>query len=275
MYVFIDRMAAHQLRSGLLANARALLTAALVLLAFTAGARAQGLCRPAIAAVERATGVPDRLLQAVAIVESGRRDPDGGGVAPWPWTINVEGVGEVFDSKEQAIAAVTAHQARGARSIDVGCMQVNLKHHPDAFGSLHEAFDPATNAGYAARFLQRLLAQTGSWPRAVAGYHSLTPDIGEGYMRKVLAVWAQPERQPQRTPPRDTGSMLASANPRPGPTAPAAAPVAVTSPPASLPSPGRLLPQHASTGPTMTGRTLDSYRALPTRLLSGMGATRL
>src|SRR3954451_14475156 len=131
--------------------------AVLVLVASALGpaAFAQGTpsaqCRSAIAAAERALGIPDRLMQAIGIVESGRPDERGGSSA-WPWTINVEGVGYVFDNKAEAVAAVSAHRARGARSIDVGCMQVNLLHHGDAFASLDEAFDPAANARYAAAF---------------------------------------------------------------------------------------------------------------------------
>ena len=219
-----------------------------------------GLCRAAVAAAERSSGVPDRLMHAISIIESGRRDP-AGGVAAWPWTINVEGVGELFDTKQQAIAAVTAHRARGARSIDVGCMQINLKHHADAFTSLEEAFDPAANARYAATFLQRLLAQTGSWPRAVAGYHSLTPDLGDGYAKKVLAVWARPEL-PNVTPPQLALS----------PAAPRAMPIPSGSfPVASLPGGGmgaQILPLPGTGASTQTGRGLDSYRALPTRLMS-------
>jgi len=213
------------------------------------------LCRSAIAMTERATFVPDRLMQAIGVIESGRRNA-AGAVQPWPWTINVEGVGEVFDSKQAAIAAVRAHQARGARSIDVGCMQVNLLHHGDAFPSLDQAFDPAANSRYAARFLQQLLAQTGSWPRAVAGYHSLTPDIGAEYARKVLALWAKPEAG-RSTPP----AMSAAAAARPPPPAGAG-------PAMSGMAGGRVLASPAPTIAAATGRGLDSYRARPTRSVS-------
>ena len=146
------------------------------------------LCRVAIGTAERAAGLPERLMVAIGLVESGRRDP-AGGVSPWPWTINAEGIGRFFATKAEAIEAAQALLDRGVRSLDVGCMQVNLLHHPAAFASLDQAFDPAANARYAARFLTALYAQTGAWPRAVAGYHSLTPEIGEAYARKVLAVW--------------------------------------------------------------------------------------
>ena len=51
-----------------------------------------------------------------------------------------------------------AVQAQGVRSIDIGCMQVNLMHHPNAFATLDAAFDPLANALYAARFLTELRA---------------------------------------------------------------------------------------------------------------------
>ena len=84
-----------------------------------------------------------------------------------------------------------ASQARGVRSIDVGCLQVNLMHHPHAFASLKQAFDPKANVDYAARFLRDLFDQTGSWPQAAARYHSATPALGAAYRRKVLAAWVR------------------------------------------------------------------------------------
>ena len=109
--------------------------------------------------------MPDRLMQAIGLVESGRRDPKAAGVRPWPWTINAENVGSFYDTKEQAIAAVQALQARGVRSIDVGCMQVNLMHHADAFASLEEAFDPRANVPMR-RGSSTLFAQTGDLAQA-------------------------------------------------------------------------------------------------------------
>ena len=151
------------------------------------------LCRTAILQAERLSRVPERLLDAIAVVESGRRDPVSGAVYPWPWTINVEGAGHFYDTKAEAIAAVQGFQARGIRSMDVGCMQVNLMYHPDAFASLDQAFDPVANAAYAARFLQQLYNQTNAWPLAAAAYHSFTPDVGADYARKVLAAWGVPQ----------------------------------------------------------------------------------
>jgi len=119
------------------------------------------LCRSAVAAAERGSGIPAHLLAAIARVESGRRDPGSGTVHPWPWSVNAEGQGFFYETKAQAVAAVRAMQSRGVQSIDVGCAQINLMHHPDAFPSLEVAFDPVANTRYAARFLKELFAQTG------------------------------------------------------------------------------------------------------------------
>jgi hypothetical protein len=159
------------------------------------GAQPGLLCRAAIQVAERGTAIPPHLMAAIARVESGRPDPATGEMNPWPWTINAEGQGMVFATKAQAITAVRALQAKGMRSIDVGCMQVNLMHHPQAFASLEQAFDPQANARYAARFLIQLFEQSGAWPIAAAHYHSATPVLAADYSRKVLAVWPEEKRR--------------------------------------------------------------------------------
>ena len=131
--------------------------------------------------------IPAKLLVAIAEVESFRADPVTKRWMPWPWTINVEGAGHFYETKQDAIDAVKAFQAGGAHSIDVGCMQVNLMYHPNAFASLEEAFDPRANAAYAARFLRDLYHQTSSWPQAAGFYHSQTPALGADYANSVMA----------------------------------------------------------------------------------------
>jgi len=152
------------------------------------------LCRGAIAAAEHAAAIPPLLMAAIGRVESGRRDPVSFVMAPWPWTINADGQGSFYDTKAQAIAVVRALQAHGVQSIDVGCMQVNLMHHPDAFASLDQAFDPSANAAYAARFLNELHAETNDWSRAAGLYHSATPGLAAEYQAKVAAAWMQERR---------------------------------------------------------------------------------
>lgn len=142
-------------------------------------------CRRAIAAIEPTSGLPPGLLGAIALVETGRRDPATGRIEPWPWSFNVEGEGRVPPNRTLALAEVRALQARGARSIDVGCMQVNLMHHPQAFASLEQAFDPVANVRYAAGFLRSLHARSGDWAQATANYHSGEEMRGLAYHRRV------------------------------------------------------------------------------------------
>ncbi len=157
-----------------------------------ATATSPSLCDTAVTSAEYTARLPPRLLGAIAVVESGRLDSATGQIRPWPWTINAEGIGQFFPTKAQAIAAVMALQARGVRSIDVGCLQVNLMFHPDAFATLDQAFDPASNARYAARFLTTLNATAHDWPRAIGAYHSQTPALGADYRVLVMERWQQP-----------------------------------------------------------------------------------
>ncbi len=146
-------------------------------------------CNAAIQSAEQSLRLPAQLLGAIGLIESGRVIPKTGGIAPWPWTLNVGGTGYFYDTKEQAISAARDFQAKGEQSIDVGCMQVNLAYHPAAFASLDQAFDPASNANYAAGFLSRLYAQSGNWTMAASAYHSQTPGVSDGYVRRVVASW--------------------------------------------------------------------------------------
>lgn len=219
------------------------------------------LCRPAIRAAERAHGIPAALLAAIGRVESGRRDPDSGAVVPWPWTIHAEGRGQFFPTKAAAIAEVRRLQARGVRSIDVGCLQVNLHHHPHAFASLEEAFDPARNADYAARFLVELHDRSGDWLRAAAHYHSHTPELAEAYRRRVIAAWPEEIRLAALVRDRP---LARPESPAPaGPIAPGGPGRVVMAVPAA-----RL---QALAG----GRDLDAYRAAPIPLAGRSTAWRL
>jgi soluble lytic murein transglycosylase-like protein len=145
-------------------------------------------CRQAVAAAERAHGIPKHLLAAIARVESGRKDQASNTLSPWPWTINFDGQGSFYENKAQAVAAAVSMRPRVARSIDIGCMQISLTSHPKAFANMEQAFDPSSNADYAARFLTQLYEKTGSWPKAVEYYHSATPDLGRDYGQKVYAA---------------------------------------------------------------------------------------
>ncbi|TDG26681.1 hypothetical protein E2C05_25160, partial [Paracraurococcus ruber] len=175
---------------------RVLLPLLLLGLAWPTPGRAQGppppqedpwtACRRAIAAAEPRSGLPPGLLLAIALVESGRGDPRTGRFEPWPWALNVEGEGRMPASRAAAAAEVAALQAAGRRSIDIGCMQVNLLYHPNAFPDVPSGLEPAANIRYAIAFLRDLHARFGNWAEAIANYHSADAERGAGYHRRVV-----------------------------------------------------------------------------------------
>ena len=141
-----------------------------------ASAQAQEIgCPEALGTAAERHGVPAELMLAVGRVESGLS----------PFAINAAGTTHFAADAESAIAFVEAQRTAGVSSIDVGCGQVNLAWHPDAFADLESAFDPEANADYAAAFLSDLHDNTGTWRQATARYHSATPALQEAYLARV------------------------------------------------------------------------------------------
>lgn len=182
------------------------------------------LCTRHMPRYEREYGIPTHLLGAIATTETGRFHNGLDLSIPWPWTINAEGKGHFYDSKEQAVAAARRMQAQGIQSMDVGCMQVNLYHHPNAFSSLDEAFEPEKNVAYAAGFLRNLYQESGSWRTASAGYHSKTPERGNKYVGLVYDRWHKIIEKLRMAKQYVPDSTVAAINDK---SQPAPAPVAV------------------------------------------------
>ena len=132
-------------------------------------------------------GLPDGLLAAISLVETGKGDGQGGRM-PWPWTLNQGGDSHYLDSAQEALAKLDDILATGTTNVDVGCMQLNWKWHSKAFASRADLIDPVQNTAYAARFLKELHNQLGSWELATAAYHSTDPDRGQAYVAKVAAA---------------------------------------------------------------------------------------
>lgn len=210
-----------------------------------------GVCEKAVAAASAGHQLPPGLLSAIATVESGRLDPRTGRMKPWPWTIDANGTGSMYDSAQSAIQAASAFEAAGITSLDIGCLQVNLAQHPDAFQTLAQAFDPAANADYAAAFLASLEQKFGNWPQAVAAYHSQTPALGQPYAAKVYAAW-------QAAPNAAPAALAAAFTDQGGAGMPNALPPAVDL--SALAPPMAILMRP---GKALSNRGLASYRAAP------------
>jgi hypothetical protein len=151
-------------------------------------------CQHAIQHAEASRALPQDLLSAISFAESGKWDTEKQEIIAWPWTVTSRGKGHYFPDKQAAVAFVRDLQSQGVRNIDVGCLQVNLQYHPDAFSDPEEALDPRTNALYAAKFLAQLHQQNKSWSEAIRRYHSANPDRGDPYRQRVLNFWNKRQR---------------------------------------------------------------------------------
>lgn len=182
--------------------------------------RGADLCDQAIRVAAEKHGAPERLLRALSRVETGRRI--GGARRAWPWTVNAAGDGRWFSTRDEARRFAEDALARGVRSIDLGCLQINRIWHGDAFRNLNDMLDPMRNADYAARYLKALMQETGDWMRAAGYYHSRTPQHFNRYSALVRAAYAaeRVDGAPQPgSPAAPTAVAVAAAAPAPPPPA--------------------------------------------------------
>ncbi|MFS4437038.1 lytic transglycosylase domain-containing protein [Paracoccaceae bacterium GXU_MW_L88] len=152
--------------------------------------------------------VPAEVLAAITITETGRNGQ------PWPWTVNLEGKGHWFDTRDAALAFARKARAAGRTSFDVGCFQVNYRWHGEYFASLEDMFEPRVNAAYASKFLGDLFNETGSWSAAAGAYHSRTPKYANIYRARFDRIIAQLDLPAQSYQPAAAPSGLLTTAPR-------------------------------------------------------------
>lgn len=172
------------------------------------------LCTQQTARLERTEKIPAHMLTAISLTETGRWQKGKREILAWPWTVTAHGRGQHFDSKAEALMEVEILMTQGVRNIDVGCMQVNLKYHEQAFASLSDALDPKTNTTYAAQFLKKLYDQKGDWMDAVGAYHSATPDKNLKYRQRMVRLWNKTRGErfaPETEQEPETGVLTATA----------------------------------------------------------------
>lgn len=134
---------------------------------FAGSANAQATsCPQLIADTEVRRQIPRGLLMAIAITESGV------GGAPNPYAMNIAGRSYHARDFNDMANVINRNWQNGVRSIDVGCMQVNLRYHGHHFQHLTDLLNPTTNVEYGASYLIRLAADKGSWREGVMDYHN-------------------------------------------------------------------------------------------------------
>ena len=166
---------------------RALLAAAIVAAYFSDGAPGFAasarltVCEQEMLRASEQHQVPLGVLYAVGLTETGRKG------SLQPYALNVEGKALYSTSAAEAIRKFEAARARGAKLIDLGCMQINHYYHGREFRSLSDMLTPQRNVEYAARFLKELRQREGSWTLAVARYHA-GPNNNPAQKRYVCQV---------------------------------------------------------------------------------------
>lgn len=134
--------------------------------------------------------IKKHLLSTISNVETGRWNAQTRRNIAWPWTINAQGKGMFFQSKAEAVREVKRLQKAGVRSIDVGCMQINLAYHSNAFESVEDALDPQKNVEYGAKFLKNLYeARDRDWLKAAMAYHSSVPRKALKYKKRLASAY--------------------------------------------------------------------------------------
>lgn len=126
------------------------------------------------------------MLEAIAICESSKDMKE-----PFPWAVSIAGRPKYYSSKDEAVKKIDEVRSSGMNNIDVGCMQINLKHHGDNVKLVSQIMDPHENIRYAAQFLKKLRLRSVSWKEALAKYHSHNTQRGNQYMEKVVNVWTK------------------------------------------------------------------------------------
>lgn len=142
-----------------------------------------GPCEREMARAARAENIPLSVLYAVGLTETGQHG------RLQPYAMNIDGVEATANSLPEALEIFHAAQRRGAKFIDIGCMQINHRFHAADFPSLDSMFDPHRNVAYAAHFLKILRRREANWTLAVARYNA-GPDNDAGQKKYVCAVIA-------------------------------------------------------------------------------------
>ena len=121
-------------------------------------------------------GVPQEVLHAISLTETGRTTAAGSGPSRGRSTARARATGS--GAARRRWRSRKASVAAGRPSFDVGCFQINYHWHGRNFPSLEAMFDPDVGAAYAARVPEEPLCRA---RRLVGGGRGLSlADAGAG-----------------------------------------------------------------------------------------------
>jgi len=136
-------------------------------------------CTEHVLEAERELSIPRGLLLSIALVESGQ---DG---SPQPFAMNLDGKSVYSENADEAKSHLLDSKGRVRQNATVGCMQLSVQHHRSNFRPVERILDPAANVWYAARYLKRLRADSGSWNVAIARYNGGSRSQQREYTCKI------------------------------------------------------------------------------------------
>jgi soluble lytic murein transglycosylase-like protein len=141
------------------------------------------ICEQQMTRAAAAYDIPLEILYSVGLTETGSRGTLN------PYDMNVDGRAVHSSNLNEALARFALERSRGAKLIDIGCMQINHRWHASHFRSLEEMFDPEHNVQYAASYLKSLYREAASWTLAVARYNAGpgNPQAQRTYVCAVIA----------------------------------------------------------------------------------------
>ena len=160
-----------------------------VLLLMAPASSSAGWC-PLSASACGIEGLPSAVVEGIIVVESGGN----------PWALHV-GIGKGY-----ALYPRSAAEARRFLSVslaltdnvDIGLMQINWRTWREAVIAMgldaYDLLDARTNMKVGCRLLARALAGRGPFLARLGRYHSLRPERGRWYARRVLAAAREAER---------------------------------------------------------------------------------
>lgn len=139
---------------------------------------------------EECSGVPSWVVKKVITHES--KTFFNGKAQPWPWTLNIDGVGHYFEDYVSALVAARV-ALDSSDNIDIGIAQISWKYHAHRFDDkLANALDPRRNIYAACRILREGKSNKNrviTWEDAIAYYHRPVLDSkARKYAQTVLGL---------------------------------------------------------------------------------------
>ena len=136
-------------------------------------------------------GLPSSVVEGIIVVESGGN----------PWALHV-GIGKGFAfyprSRSEAWRFLAVSLAL-TDNVDIGLMQINWRTWRESVRALgldaYDLLDAQTNMKMGCRILAEALSGRGTFMARLGRYHSLRPERGRWYARRVMAAAREVESE--------------------------------------------------------------------------------